>query len=195
MTVSKPSLDEPGTIVTKPKYLAHVVLSTTGDNFAEMVTFYKTFLDAHPSYENDFISFLTYDHEHHRIAIVAAPGTIPKAPKSAGLRHIAFAFDSLNDLALAYLQRKAHGILPSRCLNHGVTTSIYYRDPDDNELETQVDNFDTVQEMVDYMASPDFAENPIGVDFDPEQLVARIKSGESDASIKIRPNIGKRKIA
>jgi len=186
------SLDNPGTTVTKPKYLAHVVLSTTRDNFATMVQFYKTFLSAHASFENNFISFLTYDFEHHRIAIVAVPEAVPKAPNATGLRHIAFGFNSLNDLAMAYLQRKAHGILPVRCLNHGVTTSLYYRDPDGNDLETQVDNFDTVPEMIEYMASPAFEENPIGVNFDPEELVRRLKSGEPDVSIKKRPDIGKR---
>lgn len=50
-----------------------------------MVDFYKTFLGGHASYENDFLSFITYDEEHHRVAIGAAPGTGQKDSKSAGL--------------------------------------------------------------------------------------------------------------
>ena len=55
---------------------------------------------------------------------------------------------------------------------------MYYTDPDGNQLETQVDNFATVQEATDYMGSKEFEQNPIGVDFDPEDLVRRVKGGE-----------------
>jgi catechol-2,3-dioxygenase len=186
------TFDCPGMTVLRPKYLAHVVLRTTPENFPQMVQYYKTFFNAHASHENDFLSFLTYDEEHHRVAIVAPPGTVPRLDNGTGLRHMAFTFDNLDDLALAYLQRKANGILPARCINHGVTTSLYYQDPDKNEIETQVDNFDSVQEMIDYMDSPDFKENPIGVNFDPEVLVRRLKAGEPHEAIKKRPNIGTR---
>jgi hypothetical protein len=45
---------------------------------------------------------------------------------------------------------------------------MYYTDPDGNRIETQVDNFDTIEEANAYMASTAFAENPIGIDFDPD---------------------------
>lgn len=68
---------------------------------------------------------------------------------------------------------------------------MYYRDPDGNNLETQVDNL-TVQEANEFMASPEFRENPIGVDFDAEDLVQRLKRGEDEKVIKRRANIGPR---
>ncbi|RTE70055.1 hypothetical protein BHE90_015559 [Fusarium euwallaceae] len=176
--------------VLPPKGLAHVVLRTP--NYKSMVAFYKTFLGAHATFENDFLSFLTYDEEHHRLAIGNVPGTTEKVPTSAGLEHIAFQFDTLNDLLTAYKQRKARGISPIWCVNHGPTTSIYYQDPDGNQIETQVDNFDTVEAASAMMASPEYAENPLGVDFDPEDLIRRLKDGESEALIKKRPNIGPR---
>lgn len=61
-------------------------------------------------------------------------------------------------------------------------------------IETQVDNFDTVEEATEYMTGPELAENPFGVDFDPEDLVNRLKSGEPEADIKKRANIGPRGI-
>lgn len=182
--------DTPSEKVTSPKQLAHVVLRTA--NFKAMVDFYKKFLGAEATYENDFLAFLTYDEEHHRIAIGEVPGTGPKQVTSSGLEHIAFAFDTLEDLALAYRQRKFKGIEPFWGVNHGPTTSIYYADPDGNQLETQVDNFDTVEGANELMASKLFAENPIGVDFDPEDLVERLKNGEDHATIKKRPHIGPR---
>ena len=69
---------------------------------------------------------------------------------------------------------------------------MYYEDPDGTEVETQVDNFDTAEEGMHYIEGESFAENPIGVDFDPEEFVKRVRSGEDEAVIKKRPDIGKR---
>jgi catechol-2,3-dioxygenase len=176
--------------VKSPCSLAHVVLRT--GNYRKMVAFYKDFLGADITFMNQNLAFLSYDEEHHRIAIITVPGTGPKVPTSAGLEHIAFAFSSLSDLVLAYQQRKAKGMLPNWCVNHGPTTSIYYSDPDGNRLETQVDNFDIVEEANHFMTGKCFAENPIGTDFEPEDLVRRIESGESEESIKRRIEIGPR---
>jgi len=189
MTVT---FDNPGLAVTRPQKLAHVVLKTKAGKFQAMVDFYKTFLGAEASYENEFLAFLTYDEEHHRVAIGIFPGVKDRIPESAGLAHIAFTFATLRDLALAYSQRKAHGILPFWCVNHGPTTSMYYRDPDGNEIETQVDNFDTNEDANAFMASQNFADNPIGVDFDPKDLIRRLEAGEDEKAIKTRPEIGKR---
>lgn len=173
--------------VLPPAKLAHVVLRT--GKFKEMVDFYKTFLGATASFENEFLSFLSYDYEHHRIAILARPGAKDRDPESAGLEHTAFTYNTLDDLVLAYSQRKALNILPVVCLNHGPTTSIYYSDPDGNQIETQVDNFETAEQATEFMMSEAFASNPIGIPFDPEDLIERLKSGESHASIKRRPDV------
>ncbi len=180
------------TKVKSPSMLAHVVLRTA--NFKTMVDYYKKFLGAEASYENEMLSFLRYDEEHHRIAIIGIPTTLAKDKDAAGMDHIAFTFDTLDDLALAYRQRKELGIVPSFCLNHGPTTSMYYTDPDGNRIETQVDNFDTAEAANEFMASEAFAINPIGTDFDPEDLVKRLESGESHASIKKRVENGPRSL-
>lgn len=173
--------------------MAHIVFKTPNSNtFRAMVDFYKTFLNAKASYENEMLSFLTYDEEHHRVAIGIFPGTEARDPKSAGLAHVAFTYGSLRELAMAYRQRKANGIVPFWCINHGPTTSMYYRDPDGNEIETQVDNFDTVEEVDAFMAGKEFAQNPIGSEYDPEDLIRRLEANEDDKSIKKRVEIGVR---
>lgn len=178
--------------VLSPAALAHVVLQTS--QFKPMVAFYKAFLGASVTYQNDALSFLTYDEEHHRVAIAYVPGTTPKVPTSAGLAHMAFSFKSLNELMQAYSQRKARGILPIWAVNHGPTTSIYYQDPDGNQIETQVDNFETVAEANAFMRTPEFAENPIGADFDPEELIRRLENGEDQEILKRRAHVGRRGI-
>lgn len=181
--------------VLSPAKFCHIVLRTTPENFKSMVEWWKTSLGAHAVWENEVICFMTYDDEHHRVAITGRPGTTPKtgdAITGGGLAHVAFAYNTLEELVTSYRQRRALGILPSWCINHGPTTSIYYADPDGNEMETQVDNFDTAEEATNFMNSSEFLENPIGVDFDPEALIERLESGEAVASIKRRPNIGPR---
>lgn len=182
--------DAPAARVISPCKLAHVVLRT--NNFASMVEYYKNFLGAEAIYKNDMLAFLSYDEEHHRIAIANIPGTKGKDKMTCGLEHIAFSFNTLSDLLLAYRQRKQKGVLPLWPVNHGPTTSIYYKDPDGNMIETQVDNFDDPDDATRFMNSKFFSENPIGTDFDPEEIITRLLNGESEAELKKRVKIGPR---
>lgn len=178
--------------VKSPSSLAHVVFRTS--NYDTMVNYWQAFLGAEITFKDSSLAFLRYDHEHHRIAIVRVPGTGPKVAKSAGFEHVAFTYDTLQDLVLAYQQRKALGMHPTWSTNHGPTTSIYYNDPDGNRIETQVDNFDTVEAANAFMASELFKQNPIGTDFDPETLVQRLEAGEDEKTIKTRIEIGVREL-
>ena len=70
------------------------------------------------------------------------------------------------------------GIRPHRCVNHGMTTSMYYYDPDRNQVELLVDNFATAAEGQDYMRRRSASDkNPVGIDFDPEEMVERVRAG------------------
>jgi catechol-2,3-dioxygenase len=178
--------------VLAPSALAHVVLQTA--NLDGMIDFYITFLGGTVTHRNEMLAFITYDDEHHRIALIGLPNASPKVIGSCGLDHVSFAFPDLTTLLLAYRQRKVRGINPIWSVNHGPTTSIYYKDPDGNKLETQVDNFDTNEAVKKFMDSAAFAENPIGTDFDPEELIERIKAGEDIAKLKKRIEIGPRGI-
>jgi catechol-2,3-dioxygenase len=182
--------DNPSDKVLSPTVLAHVVLRTA--NLQGMTDFYTTFLGGTVTHSNEMIAFITYDHEHHRIALIGIPGATPKVKTSCGLEHIAFSFPDIGSLLLAYRQRKARGIEPLWSVNHGPTTSVYYRDPDGNMLETQVDNFETVDEATRFMVGREFAENPIGTDFDPEDYIRRIRAGEDEGLLKKRVEIGAR---
>ena len=180
--------------VKSPSSLAHLVLRTRPESFQDMLSYYLKFLGAHVVYQNEMLAFITYDDEHHRIALAAVPGTAPKNPESCGLHHTAFTFGSLNDLALTYTQRKTLGIEPAWCVNHGPTTSMYYKDPDGNMIECQVDNFATPDEATRFMMTKEFAENPIGTDFDPMEFVEKLRSGEDQAVMKKRIEVGPRGI-
>ncbi|KAK6825553.1 hypothetical protein PG987_013047 [Apiospora arundinis] len=161
-----------------PKALCHVVLITTQANFEKMVNFYLTVLNATVSHQTDRMCFLSYDYEHHRIAIVVDDNAHPKDPARP---------------QVVPGGGPGGGIKPYWCVNHGVTMSMYYQDPDGNRIEFQVDSFDTADEARAYMVSPAFVDNPIGVEFDPDEFVRRVRSGtEDEAAIKARPDMGKR---
>jgi Predicted ring-cleavage extradiol dioxygenase len=177
--------------MTRPAHLAHVVMRTS--NYQPMLDWYTALLSAQTTFGNEIVSFLTYDEEHHRVAIINIPGLKKPEPGTQGFDHCAFTYASLNDLLSNYTRLKdEHGIEPFWCINHGPTTSMYYRDPDGNQVELQVDNFPTVEEATKFFYTDEFAENPIGVDFDPEELMRRLAAGDSEEELKRRPNIGPR---
>jgi hypothetical protein len=60
-----------------------------------------------------------------------------------------------------------------------MTISMYCRDPDGNQMAFQVDVFASSQEANDYMCDPDYSDNPIGVEYDPEDWLAYMRSGKS----------------
>jgi hypothetical protein len=70
------------------------------------------------------------------------------------------------------------GVEPAFCLDHGMTTSLYYRDPEGNFVELQCDNFSDWKLLGEFMRnSSQFAANPIGVFFDPARVYETFKSG------------------
>ena len=174
--------------VVSPVKLAHVVFRTS--RYDEMRAWYKAVLGATASYENAFLSFLTYEEEHHRVAIVNVPELAEQDGKQAGTHHTAFTYATLGDLLTTYERLRNMGVKPIFVINHGPTTSIYYADPDGNQLEFQIDNYDNIEDATAFFYSPAFAENPIGVEFDPEDLLRRWRAGEPEEKLKERPNAG-----
>jgi len=171
--------------VVKPRQLAHVVRRTS--RFEELVRWYCTVLGAEVVHSDGMLAFLTYDEEHHRIAIAGIPGLPDQPPMAAGTDHIAFTYGDLGDLLHTFRRLKAAGIEPFWCINHGPTTSLYYKDPDGSRVELQVDNLPTAEAIEGWMRTGQFAANPIGVVFDPEELVARYEAGEPIETLTARP--------
>ena len=173
-----------------PARLAHVVLRSS--QFEALVYWYKTVLCAETAFSDGNLAFLAYDDEHHRIAVLNIPGLQRQPDGVTGVHHMAFTYASMADLVATYERLDKLGIRPVTCMNHGPTTSMYYADPDGNQVELQIDNYDTVEEAGKFFYSAAFALNPIGVDFEPADLAKRFHSGEDEASIKKRPDSGAR---
>lgn len=185
-----PASDPAASGIRSPVKLAHVVFRTS--RFDEMVAWYKTVLNANPAFESETIAFLAYDDEHHRIAFIHVPGLSEQPAGQAGVHHVAFTYDSLDTLLDNYERLAAMGIQPSWTVNHGPTTSLYYTDPDGNQLEFQIDNYDSVEEAGEFFFTDAFTTNPIGVDVDPAELRKRLQAGEGQTGLKRRPPSGPR---
>src|SRR5258708_30524902 len=170
-----------------PAKLAHFVLVTR--DMARLRDWYVTVLEGGIGYQDAILCFITYDEEHHRIATGAFPGVEEREPGvRVGLHHTALTYRDLGELLYAYRRLKDRGIGPYWCVNHGPTTSMYYRDPDGNRVELQVDNFATAEQATEFMRQ-NFAENSIGILFEPEDLIARYDAGEPLDALRQRPNL------
>jgi catechol-2,3-dioxygenase len=164
----------------RPSRFVHVVYRTR--RFEEMIAWYQAVFDCKVQYQTPALAFLTYDEEHHRVALLNLSVVAPDAPQSSqhsavGVDHVAYTYDSVDDLIENYAQLKDKGILPYWCIHHGVTMSMYYADPDGNQMELQVDAFTSADEANAFMHGPGFSTNPIGVEYDPEEILAKMRSG------------------
>jgi catechol 2,3-dioxygenase-like lactoylglutathione lyase family enzyme len=166
-----------------PAKLAHFVVRTTPERFEEMVRWYRTLLDAQIVFKNPFSCFMTYDGEHHRVGIIAIPGLADRPDHAVGIDHIAFTYASLGDLLDTYERLAAEGLTPAMPLHHGPTLSMYYQDPQKNQVELQVDVFATIEETDAFLESGAFAKNPIGVMYDPAELARRYREGVPEAEL------------
>jgi catechol-2,3-dioxygenase len=168
--------------MTAPTKLAHFVLQT--NQMTVLRDWYCQVLDAYVQMADENLTFLAYDEEHHRLAIAQAPRALgPKDPRTAGVHHIAFTFADLPTLCDKYEALQALDVTPWWTIKHGPSLSMYYRDPDGNNVELQVDSYDTLDECNDFMRSAIFAANPVGEEFDPDQLVADLKTGTPVATL------------
>jgi catechol-2,3-dioxygenase len=171
--------------IVKPQKLAHVVRRT--GRFDELVQWYCVVLGAEVVHSDGMLAFLTYDDEHHRIAIANLPGLDEQPAMAAGTDHIAFTYGDLGDLLQTYRRLKAVGIEPFWSVNHGPTISFYYKDPDGSRVELQVDTMPSGEAIDAWMRSGEFAANPIGVVFDPDDLLRRYEAGEPLDALVVRP--------
>ena len=162
--------------ILKPAKFAHFVLRTK--DLSASVEWYQQVVGMQVVFANDFAAFLTYDDEHHRLALIRTAVQESAPAGAAGLDHVAYTFNSLGELLSTYRRLEKLGIKPVWTINHGPTTSFSYADPDGNRVEFQIDNFSTEEQVQAFMDSEVFRANPIGVDFDAEQLVARYERGD-----------------
>lgn len=171
-------------ITDKPAYISHYGIRAR--RYREMVEWYKNVFRAKIQHENEFLAFMTFDEEHHRIVIFEDEATVTKPENAAGVDHVGYGLATFGDLVSTYERLKADGITPFLPLNHGFTTSLYYRDPDGNEVELSVDNFPTKGECDAFVRSArmdEIGRPPFGHTFDADELVRLYHEGAPTESL------------
>ncbi len=169
---------------TRPAYISHYGIRAK--RFKEMIQWYQSVFDAKIQHDNEFLAFMTFDEEHHRLVIFEDPATVDRPATAAGVDHIGYGVASFGDLVVTYERLKAEGIKPFAQLNHRFTTSLYYHDPDGNEVELSVDNFPTKEECAAFVKSEQMAEigrPPFGYDFDPDELAKLYHQGVPEEAL------------
>lgn len=70
-----------------------------------------------------------------RLALVERASGEPPAASQPGLIHMAWELGSFEELQAAYRELRALGVQFERTVQHHVTRSVYFRDPDNNCME------------------------------------------------------------
>jgi catechol-2,3-dioxygenase len=176
--------------VIRPNF-HHFNLKTT--RLQEMIDFYEQLVGADVIFQFDGGAWLSNDDANHRIALLAFPNFVddPEKDTRTGMHHSAFEYGSFDELNSSFLRLKEAGITPALCLDHGMTFSYYYADPDGNNVELQVDCFGDWAKSKEWMQSSDeFKANPIGHFVDPERVAVDYADGRSFEEIHAKAMAG-----
>lgn len=186
--------DPPGAVteMPSPAFIGHIHIFTDA-NYEKMIDFYvKFFAGEVIAKQREYpMTFIAYDEYDHRITIVKKEGWGPKSDKFLGYSHLAFGYRSLGEILFIYKRMKEWGFAPHWTVNHGNSTSIYYRDPDGNEIETMVDNYapiDTKAYKKHYQFSDEFGPMAEG-NFDPDKMLELYEAGVPDTLLLDREEV------
>ena len=163
----------------------HVTIKTS--RLQQMVDWYRIVIGAEVTFQDANNAWTTNDEANHRVAFLSVPGLSddPEKVWHTGMHHSAFEYASFGDLMASYERLRAEGILPAFCLDHGLTISIYYKDPEGNFVELQSDNFGDWKASSHYMrTSEDFRAIPIGTFFDPSKVWQAHSEGRPFSSMQ-----------
>ena len=127
----------------KIQRLGHVVLRVTDRERAEQFYTGVLGLPLCARYDENGVKMAFFSlGDHHNFAVMEVPNGGRAREDVAGLHHVAFKIgDSLGELREAKTRLEAAGLRPSP-VDHEVTKSLYFEDPDGNGIDFYVDASD-----------------------------------------------------
>jgi catechol 2,3-dioxygenase len=119
--------------------IGHVVLKVK--DLARARKFYAEVLGLDVMFEMPAMAFLASNRrDHHEIALMqVGPGAEEPKWNQVGLAHVAFRLTNEAELRKAYAELKDRNVPISFTVHHGITKSVYFLDPDGNQLEVYCD--------------------------------------------------------
>lgn len=189
MTVAKNTGPaQPGAADTVPTGFGYHVLYS-GENHAAMVRWYQALFGGEaralegPPGEEDSL-----DDTHDTVVIVKrtdlAQVEAPFPPGKPGILHMAWSYPSLAELMYVYRHARDQGIRVHTVLNTGILIQFYYEDPDGNQIELQVDNYDTSEET-QHIQRTKGTRVPIPKEhfYDADKMLAMLEAGIPDQDL------------
>ena len=119
--------------------LGHVVLKVRDAQQAK--DFYTRVLGLQVAYEDRQrgMVFLSFGTEHHELALFQLATGEPPEATQPGVHHIAWQLGSFAELQAAHRELVELGIPVEATVEHNVTRSVYFFDPDGNRVELYCD--------------------------------------------------------
>ena len=133
-----------------PKRIGHVVLNVK--NVEASTKFYTEVLGFQIALQKEDATFLTCGKIHHDLALFKAKQTF-KIKDALGLNHMAIQVEDFDMLTEYYHILEMNNVEVERTTDHGMTSSIYLQDPDNNGIELFCNNHATPEEGLEVMRS------------------------------------------
>lgn len=108
-------------------------------DLSRSVAFYTTVLGLDLTEQFGDLAFLGSGGAHHELALQQlGAGASPVDPDAVGLNHLAWTVPDHDAFALAFNTLVASGVTVDAA-DHGISWSLYFRDPDGNAVEIHLD--------------------------------------------------------
>ena len=137
-----------------PREIGHVVLNVS--DVERSTRFYRDVVGFQVARfrPDGSAAFLTCGVVHHNLALFRAPpGARPAEKGAIGLNHFAFRVDDYATLQAAHERLIAANATIDHIVDHGMTRSVYFLDPDGIEMELFCNTYATEKEGLEYMKS------------------------------------------
>ena len=150
--------------MSKPRTIGHLVLNVA--DVERSTKFYHDVVGFEVARMRPDRSgaFLTCGVVHHNLALFKAPAGAQRAQKGQiGLNHFAFQVDDYQALQDAYRRLTAADAVIDHIVDHGMTRSVYFLDPDGLMMELYCNTFETEEEGLAFMKATPGQATPMDI--------------------------------
>ena len=139
-TSATPAASATGTVSLTPVRLGHAVIKVKDLEAAER--FYVGLLGFELANQYPKMFFFRLSGDHHTLAVLKVDeDAAPPTENQVGLYHLAFQLESFEALQGVYRKLKANDVPIRGTVTHTMSHSVYFKDPDGNEIEFYVDRY------------------------------------------------------